>query len=59
MRLEKEPRTDELVLMNFNIPRKMKIRFQDFLKEKNISQTSFLNSKIDEFIKESQAEETS
>ena len=48
-----DPDTD-LVLTNFNIPRKMKKRFKDFLSERNISQTSFLNSKIDEFIRESE-----
>ena len=53
MKKNKDPDKD-LVLTNFNIPRKMKKRFQDFLSEKNISQTSFLNSKIDEFIRESE-----
>lgn len=51
----KEIDTD-LILINFNIPRKMKQRFKDFLSERNISQTSFLNQKIDEFIRESETQ---
>ncbi len=47
-------RSNDLVLVNFNIPRPIKNRFQSILKQRNISQTSFLNQVIYQFVEENQ-----